>query len=121
MKTDEELRKIAMDIGEGRIFSDRHLRSSNDIKSVFMVLNLMDKDTLEKFLKDEPAFIYEYLDKASERMCNGMPSFLSLQYLNKVETKRMLELFNEYKKTKESFLKAIFPEVKAKEVSNESK
>ena len=50
MKTDEELKKIAVDIVEGKIFSDRHLRSSNDIKSVFMVLHLMDKDTREQFI-----------------------------------------------------------------------
>ena len=60
MKTDAELRDIALDIEGGSIFTDRHLRPNEHdrmLRSIFMPLALMDEERLDKFVKSEPGLI----------------------------------------------------------------
>lgn len=84
--TDEELKKIAVDLHSGLIFSDRHCNNPSDVTMVFMILHFMDKEQIEKFKKDKPAMIYEYLSEAVPRICfNGMPSFFSMRIMNKTD------------------------------------
>ena len=97
MKTDEELKKIAKDLIKEKIFTDRHCQDPEDIRKVFMLLSLMNKEQLQDFQDKKPAFIFEYLDKANPRAINGMPSFFSMQYLNEEETEKMISYYNLYK------------------------
>ena len=68
-KSDDELKKLVLDFDKGIIFSDRHLRNIDDIRSVFSVLmfmgtnrktdntrqdkiyNLLQDDAVEKYFK----------------------------------------------------------------------
>lgn len=98
-RTDEDLKQIAIDLFHGKIFTDRHLRRPEDIKMVFIVFAFMKKKDIDKLQKDPPGMIFEYLDKAGPRSCNGMPGFFSCQMLSREDTAKVLEL---YKKLEEA-------------------
>lgn len=93
MKTDSELKQIALELWRGDIFSDRHINNPNDLGRVFMPLRLMDKEGLENLMKSNPEFIYEYMHKAAPQGVNGMPCFFSFQFLNKEETTKMFQYY----------------------------
>ena len=97
MRNDEELKQIAIDLFSGKIFTDRHLNSPEELAHHFMPLVFMKETNLKKLSK-KVDFIYEYMDKAMPMGCNGKPIFMSLQYLTKPETKKML-LYHEKLKT----------------------
>jgi len=103
IKTDEELKQIALDLYSGRIFCDRHIsadvlkRDPHFIKMVFMTLCFMDSKWLGRLRKEKANFFYEYWDKAGPRGINGYPSFISMRYLKGEETKRMFEFYNKIK------------------------
>jgi len=102
-KTSEELKKIAVDLYEGRIFCDRHIEDATDLRIVFMPIALgAFAESSEDELKNI-GMIYEYLEQAGPRSVNGYPSFFSLNILTKDETKIMFDHYENYKKLKEEF------------------
>ena len=105
-KTDEELKRIAVDLYDGKIFSDRHFRSLEETHSlislVFLPLVFGALKSKEQFA--DLGLVYEYFDKAGPRAMNGYPMFTSCCFLDKVETKKMFGFFEEYKKLKEGFM-----------------
>ena len=88
MKTDQELRKIAMDFVEGKIFTDRQISSEDMIPTVFMPLGLMDEEQMADLISAKPRLIYEYLDSIGPMGMgiNGHPIFFSARFLNEEET-----------------------------------
>lgn len=110
-KTDDELRSIAADIYEGKIFTDRHCRSESDIRMTFMPLVLGGlKDRTEEELKDI-GIVYEYMSAAGPMAHNGMPIFFSCRFLNVSEMKRMEAYYEKYKMLKEDFLTDNLPKI----------
>lgn len=106
-RSDQELKTLALDLFKGNIYSDRHIHKSKleqDLPLVFMPLALMNEKEHKAFVKEEPYFIYEYLDKAGPRSINGMPMFMSLRSLNKADSDRMFEFYEELKKQEEEFM-----------------
>lgn len=97
MRTDEELKTIARDLFTGKIFCDRHLREGENLEMVFSILLFMNKEQHEKFQAEEPYFIYEYLNQAGPRSCNGLPMFFSMQFLKKADSDKMFDYYNKYK------------------------
>lgn len=102
-----DLKKLAVDLYENRIFTDRHLIMDNQahlLTSVFMpiMFGAFSGKTQED-LKNEIGMIYEYYDKAGPRSINGYPMFLSLRVITPKETEKMLLYYEEYKKMKEAF------------------
>lgn len=93
-KTDEELKKIALDIYSDKIFSDRNCPDEHSVRTVFMPLALMNKEQMQELVDDKAAFIYEYLDKAGPMACNGMPMFLSFQYLTEDELEKVTDYYD---------------------------
>ena len=95
MKTDDELKQIAKDFKEGKIFSTQHKPLSdnliNMITSVFLPLGFMDQEQHKKLEAESPVVMYEYLDKAGPRSICGMPMFFSFQYLNSEEWNKVVE------------------------------
>jgi len=106
-KSEKDLKQIAMDLYENKIFSDRHLMQANQthmIGSVFMPIMLgAFKDLTEEELKERVGMVYEYYDQAGPRGINGFPCFFSLRVLSPKETEKMFMYFEEYKKVKEAF------------------
>lgn len=108
VKTDEQIKQLIMDVVGGRVFCDFMIPDgrSNSISMVFMPLALMKReDGLHLMEVDEASMLYEYLEKAGPRSCNGMPGFFSFQFLNRadhdyfgVEYVKYLELQAEFLK-----------------------
>lgn len=98
-KTDEELRTLAKDLADGKVFTDRHIPENdpNLLTAVFMILIFLDDKQREEMENDNITLIYEYLDKAGSRSINGCPSFMSLQMLNKDDMVKMHGYYNKYK------------------------
>lgn len=92
MKTNEELKQLANDMMAGRIFTDRHVKRPQDLGMVFMLFSLMDNKAMKEFESQEPVMVYEYMDKASPRSINGMPSFFSFHFLTQPE----FDVFKDY-------------------------
>lgn len=84
----DELRTLARDIHHGRVFTSRHLPDQKDIVQVFMVLAFLTTEQLERMA--DVGLIYEYLDKAGERMVNGLPVFMSCHMLTVADAQTVL-------------------------------
>jgi predicted nucleotidyltransferase len=104
MKTDEELKKIATDLLDGKIFCDRQVTNPNDIAMVFMPIVLGAFSEMKDEVRKDIGFLYEYIDKAGPRAVNGMPCFFSVRYLNKEETAKMFKFYEDYKALKDNFM-----------------
>lgn len=100
MKTRKELKQLAIDIVEGKVFGTWNMDNPHNIHSVFMVSLFMKKKDIPK----DTVHFYEYMEKAGRWSVNGMPTFFSARVLNKKEAKILQPLVKEYKKQKESFL-----------------
>ncbi len=97
MKTDEELKQIALDLFHGRIFSDRHCNTLEEIRSSFLILAFMDEKHAEEMKEKKVSFVYEYLSEAGPRSINGRPVFFSCRYLDEAESKKMFEYYEKMK------------------------
>lgn len=106
-KTDDELKTIAKDLLDEKIFSDRHAYEAPHLMaSIFMPLAFMTKEQREQFLDAKPAFVFEYLDKASSAI-NGYPTFGSMQYLSEDDMKKMYTYYDKMKAIKDDGEKKI--------------
>lgn len=92
-----ELHQIAEDLFAGRIYTDRHIpehEGAHALGMVFMPLALgADLTTLGFSETNPPGMIYEYLDKAGPRSCNGMPAFFSMHVLTQTEAEEVMRLW----------------------------
>ena len=104
MKTEQELKQLAIDIVEGKVFGTWNLKRMDEVKMVFMVAIGLDSDQSKKLIEDDVMHFYEYMDKAGPRSINGMPMFFSANYLTGAEFDILLPLIKQYKESKEAFL-----------------
>ena len=84
---------LAEDIYNGDVFTDRHCQPQ-DVGMVFMVMNFMSPEMSAGLQANPPGLIYEYLDQAGPRSCNGQPNFFSMRMLSQAEAKRVLGLYD---------------------------
>ena len=104
MKTDKELKDLAVDLYEGRIFTDRfHLNNPREIGIVFMPIGLggFGKKTKEEIA--DIAMVYEYLDQAGPTSINGHPIFGSCWFLNRKEFDVLWKYYEKYRDMKKEF------------------
>lgn len=88
----EELKKLAVDYKEGRIFTNRHLSRPEEIGMVFMCLPLMGKDDILKLKQADPGLVYEYVNARMPRSVNGYPMFISARFLSQNDTRKFLKI-----------------------------
>ena len=100
-KTEEELKQLALDISEGKVFTDRHLSDVRDLSAVLMPLAFLDEAGIEKLKADDPGMVYEYMDKAGPMAVNDMPCFFSMRLLSRDEAKKVGEYYRELKASKD--------------------
>jgi hypothetical protein len=105
IRSDEELKKLALDYYKGLIFSDRQCRTPEDARSVFMILFFMNKKQLEALQKNPPKLIFEYYDKATPMAVNGYPTFFSCSFLSEEEFKKFAEFYDKIKGSVDEVLK----------------
>lgn len=104
--TDSELKQLAIDIVDGKVFTDQHISQSQKhmLGQVFMPLLLGGVDELRAHDKlGDLGLIYEYYSEAGPLSINGMPTFTSLNFLSITDTLRMSVFYKEYYALKEQF------------------
>lgn len=92
----EQLKLLAADIVEGRVFTDRDVPDVGLLKVVFMPLMFMNEEQKEAFVKNPPALIYEYISQAGPIVINGCPIFTSMRQINLSEFKIVRRYFTMY-------------------------
>jgi hypothetical protein len=108
VKTDAELKQLAKDVWDGKVFTDCHIEEMPDeifigtLKMIFMPLALFGKEDYEDFQKQKPGMVYEYLDQAGPRSINGYPSFFSFQFLTEEELPKFHAFYVEVRDARES-------------------
>jgi len=102
----KELKKLAKDIYDGLVFTDRHLAASDeytledfgrDMLIVFRPLSMFNDRQLQDIKDNKPSMFYEYIDKASGFNDAGLPIFMSFQFLIKEEEELLQKFYNELK------------------------
>jgi hypothetical protein len=95
MRTDKELKEIAMGIRAGTIFTDRNIRKQDHymIGSIFMPIALMDDEDRKEYIASKPGMIFEHISKAAPRAVNGYPIFFTMQTLSYDEADKVCEYF----------------------------
>jgi hypothetical protein len=106
MRSDEELKRLALALFRGDIFTDRQVQNVVDMAAVFMPLALMSPEQAKELAEKKPALIFEYVSKAGPIAVNGMPIFSSFHYLNEEEYTKFAQFYN---KIKDSANEAISP------------
>lgn len=98
MRTNDELRTIALDFYKGLIFSDKHLSSKeiDMLPKIFMPLIFLSEKQREEM--KNVGLIYEYNSKAGPMGINGYPIFSSMNCLTKEETKKMIQYYEKFEK-----------------------
>ena len=81
----ERLRQFVLDFCDGKLFTDLDCGDARMVRSVFMVLALMDP----KDLPEDAHIAYEHISKAGPMSINGMPTFFSCGFLTKAEWDRV--------------------------------
>lgn len=101
--TEPELRQLALDIVEGRVFDSSQLGDDAHLMgSVFMPLAFMEpvaKEELETW-----GLVYEYMSAAGPRAINGYPMFMSCRVLHRDSVPRLRELVLELVDARKAFV-----------------
>lgn len=84
--TEKQINQVALDLFNGKIFTDRHLTEHDDVAMVFMplVFGGLDEET-----RKEIGLIYQNMDQAGPMSVNGKPTFFSMRFANKEDTKKI--------------------------------
>ena len=98
--SEKELRQIAQDLAEGKIFTDRNCKTPEEFLETFPVLGMLKWKSLEDQQKwaENLGMIFEYNDKAMILETDEDPPqlvrmFLSFRLLNKTDADKMLSYF----------------------------
>lgn len=103
-RTNKDLKQIAIDMVDGKIFTDQQIRSENNIPMVFMpiMMGCFSKTPKRKLMNI--GLVFEYLSEYTcPRSINGMPIFFSLKTLTKWEVSVVDKYIKEYRQVKEQF------------------
>lgn len=104
MRTEQEIKQLAIDIVEGKVFGTWNLKHPEDVGMIFMAVNFFSSDQMKKLESDNIVHFYEYLDKAGPMSANSMPTFFSMNYLTEDEVDILQPMVEKLKKQKEVFL-----------------
>jgi hypothetical protein len=101
---DEELRKLAVDYVENKIFTSTQIREEDLLPTIFMpvLFGLFSGWTKEEL--KEVGFLYEYLTEAGPRAVNGYPIFFSCRVINRNDAERFREYATVLLAQREAFL-----------------
>lgn len=110
VRTDQELRRLAMDIHSGKVFGTWCFQSPGEAQNclvlVFMPLVFMDDKQREEMASQDVAHLFEYLDKAGPGGVNGYPCFTSFQSLCAEEWFRLRNFHEQVKEFEANFMAA---------------
>ena len=98
MRTLDELKKISMDIVDGKIFVST-MAETEVIPSIFMPLIFLSEEQVKDI-----HILFEYYSNAGPCGINGYPIFMQCQKLSFEEVEKMNVFIREYEKMKKDFL-----------------
>ncbi len=103
VKTDEELKQLAIDVLAGQVFTDRSIKQGDEhlARSIFMVLMFMGPKH-GAFLKEHCAMVYEYMEEAGPRGVNGYPMFMSFKWLTREQYPKFVAYYEALMKAQEA-------------------
>jgi hypothetical protein len=108
MKTDEELKILAIDLADEKIFTNQHLDSASEVGKYFTTLHFISEKELLKIAEEQPGLIYEYKSNAISFDSDGDPVFKEFKILSKEETIKVFDYYDQYKKEKFQFNENLF-------------
>lgn len=99
---EQELKQLAMDIVDGKVFTDRHVRKGGegDMPMIFMPIALGCFQTEDEANLQKIGMLYEYYDKAGPRSMNGYPVFTSLHIFPQVQLELLEQTMRNYEALK---------------------
>lgn len=101
----KELKKVALGIYKGHIFTDMHCDSPEEVFKLFMLMSLTEDDSIIKGIKSgKISMVYEYMDKSLRWAINGKPMFLSCKFLNKEEKSLVMNYIEKLEEAEENVL-----------------
>lgn len=89
---ESDLRQLALDMRNGLVCTSGHV-PNNSLKIVFAPLAKMSDDEIRRLIKSDVGLIYEYVDKAVEKV-DKFPIFTSMCVLNKEDTFKLGVFYN---------------------------
>jgi len=102
---DPELRILALDILEGRVYGTWLLRAEPQmIGMVFLPLALMSPEEFERV--KHYAHIYEYVSQAGEMAVNGKPTFFSFRGISHEDWAKLEPLLDELVQARKAWISA---------------
>jgi hypothetical protein len=101
-----ELRQLALDIADGKVFTSNHIKDDNMVPMVFTGLMFLTNELREKLIEEKATLIYEYYDEQCPRSINGYPIFFTFRYLTEDEANSVHEMVQVIIKQKKEFLNA---------------
>ncbi len=88
--TEDDMRTLARDWVEGRIFTHADIKEPDMMRSVFMLVGLGGLGDIDT---SQIGMIYEHLSHAGPLSINGYPMFMSLRIVHKQDMKPLFEMY----------------------------
>ena len=98
--TDDEIKKLAVDLKAGIVFTDRHIPEFDPrgLLVVFLPLSFLAEEQRGEWVKnieeERLGLVYEYLDKAGPRSVNGMPQFFSMRMIDTETATKVFAIYD---------------------------
>lgn len=105
-RSEKQLRKIALDIADGKVFGTwmLHENETNMIGHIFMPFILGGKEFADQLIANKIAHFFEYYEKAGPRSINGYPIFWSIRCVSETESEKLQLYVQEALNFKKAFL-----------------
>ena len=106
-RTDKELRKLALDYINGKIFTSFDIQQGEResiTSAVFMPLVFLSNEDRQEMLDEEVVMLYEYFGKAGRQSVNGYPTFASCYMMNKEDHSKWAEYVGEARDFQKQFV-----------------
>jgi hypothetical protein len=98
-----ELRLLAVDICEMKVFTDRYC-PPHELPRIFMPIALGGLSDWTKEEAEQIGMIYEYYSEAGPGSVNGFPHFMSFRMLGKEDANLVCGFIREWTRSRDAFL-----------------
>lgn len=102
--TDEELRQLAVDVEDGKVFGSWMIPEEHLDVQLPIVFLPFYWGAAEKIKDQDVSVIYEYVDRTKRKTPNGYPVFTSFRTLTKEECDKLGKLITRLRQIKQAFL-----------------
>lgn len=121
--TKPELRALAREIAEGRVYTDRHIpptarNNRGYLGRVFLPVALMTSEEIVQL--GDVGLYYESIDKAAPHEWNGLPIFYSMRMVRRSQVTKLFQLVGRYRKHVQSWQAPVRVEAEPGEASTGS-